>query len=477
MKDRVKKPRTMFDKIWDEHEIADLGDGNALLHVDRLLLHDLGGPAAFDGLAKRNLAVRNPELIFAVPDHSVSSAPDRDENTVERGARLVRVLRKGSKEHDLHLFELNSPSQGIVHVVGPEQGITLPGLLMCCCDSHTSTHGALGAMAFGIGFTELNHVMGTQTLIQKRPPTMRVRFNGKLSDGVTAKDMILHLIGAFKANGGSGFAIEYAGTAIRDLDIEARLTICNMSIEFGAKVGMIAADDKTLEYLKGRPYSPSGECWDDAARHWKNLASDDGAVFDREIEIDASEVEPQVTWGTSPEHTVSIGSTVPDPAMAPSSTTRETWQQAIDYMGLDAGQKLEGTPVDRVFIGSCTNSRLSDLRHAAQLARGQQVATGVTAWVVPGSGLVKHAAEAEGLDKIFIDAGFEWRMPSCSMCVAANDEIVAPGERCVSTSNRNFVGRQGPGARTHLVSPAMAVAAAIRGEIADVRKLKQTFLP
>ncbi len=465
------QPSTMFDKIWDEHVIADLGDDNALLHVDRLLLHDLGGPAAFEGLAARNLKVRNPELNFAVPDHSISSNSDRTESTAERSGRLVRVLREGATEHGMHLFDLNSDQQGIVHVIGPEQGITLPGLLMCCCDSHTSTHGALGAMAFGIGFTELVHVMGTQAIIQKRPPTMRVNFNGKLPKGITAKDMILHMIGKLSAAGGDGYAVEYAGETIRNLEIESRLTICNMSIEFGAKVGMIAPDEKTLAYIKNRAYAPEGEMWDMAVKHWLNLTSDPNAKFDREISIDVSEIEPQVTWGISPEHSATVGSHVPNPEAAPNAASGDSWRRAIEYMGLKPGQKLEGTKVDRVFIGSCTNSRLSDLRAAAAIAKGQRVADGVKAWVVPGSVPVKKAAEAEGLDKIFLDAGFDWRMPSCSMCVAINNEVVAPGERCVSTSNRNFIGRQGPNARTHLVSPAMAAAAAIHGAITDVRKL------
>jgi len=463
--------RTMFDKIWDAHVIAELGDGNALLHVDRLLLHDLAGPAASEGLAARGLTCPNPELVFAMPDHAFSTEPERDEHTNERSHRLMPILRKVVKEQGLNLFDIDSAEQGIVHVVGPEQGITLPGLFVACCDSHTSTHGALGALAFGIGFSELLHVMGAQALIQKRPPTMRVNFNGQLPAGITSKDMVLHMISKLGAAGGDGYAVEYAGDAIRALSVESRLTICNMSIEFGAKVGMIAADEKTLEYIKGRPYAPTGETWQSATTHWLGLATDDEAVFDREVDIDVSEIEPQITWGTSPEHTIKIGSNVPDPGDAPDATSREGWQKALAYMGLNAGQKIEGTKVDRVFIGSCTNSRLSDLRAAADVVRGKQVADGVTAWVVPGSAPVKKAAEAEGIDEVFLNAGFEWRMPGCSMCVAINDETVAPGQRCVSTSNRNFVGRQGPKARTHLASPAMAAAAALKGMITDVRKL------
>lgn len=463
--------RTMFDKIWDAHVVADLGDGNVLLHVDRLLLHDLAGPAASEGLAARGLSCPNPELIFAMPDHAFSTEPERDEHTNERSSMLMPILRKVVKEQGLNLFDIDSAEQGIVHVVGPEQGITLPGLFVACCDSHTSTHGALGALAFGIGFSELLHVMGTQALIQKRPPTMRVNFSGQLPAGVTSKDMVLHMISKLGAAGGDGYAVEYAGDAIRALSVEARLTICNMSIEFGAKVGMVAADAKTLEYIKGRPYAPTGEVWQEATAHWLSLASDDDATFNREVDIDVSEIEPQITWGTSPEHTIKIGSTVPDPVDAPDATSRDGWQKALAYMGLNPGQKLEGTKVDRVFIGSCTNSRLSDLRAAAEVVRGKQVADGVIAWVVPGSAPVKKAAEAEGIDEVFMNAGFEWRMPGCSMCVAVNDETVAPQQRCVSTSNRNFVGRQGPRARTHLASPAMAAAAAVTGIITDVRKL------
>lgn len=463
--------RTMFDKIWDAHVVADLGDGNVLLHVDRLLLHDLAGPAASEGLAARGLSCPNPELIFAMPDHAFSTEPERDEHTNERSSMLMPILRKVVKEQGLNLFDIDSAEQGIVHVVGPEQGITLPGLFVACCDSHTSTHGALGALAFGIGFSELLHVMGTQALIQKRPPTMRVNFSGQLPAGVTSKDMVLHMISKLGAAGGDGYAVEYAGDAIRALSVEARLTICNMSIEFGAKVGMVAADAKTLEYIKGRPYAPTGEVWQEATAHWLSLASDDDATFNREVDIDVSEIEPQITWGTSPEHTIKISSTVPDPVDAPDATSRDGWQKALAYMGLNPGQKLEGTKVDRVFIGSCTNSRLSDLRAAAEVVRGKQVADGVIAWVVPGSAPVKKAAEAEGIDEVFMNAGFEWRMPGCSMCVAVNDETVAPQQRCVSTSNRNFVGRQGPRARTHLASPAMAAAAAVTGIITDVRKL------
>ncbi|MCG8559509.1 MAG: 3-isopropylmalate dehydratase large subunit [Hyphomicrobiales bacterium] len=464
--------RTLFDKIWDMHVAADLGDGNALLHVDRLLLHDLSGARGLAELGEKGLEVRNPELAFAVPDHAVSSAPGRGDDTVEISARLVPALRRAAHAAGIRLFDINDPEQGIVHIIGPEQGITLPGTVLCCGDSHTSTHGGLGALAFGIGSTEIVHVLATQTIIQKRPKTMRVTFDGDLALGVTPKDMILHLIAKISAAGGDGYAVEYAGSAIRGLPIEGRLTICNMSIEMGAKVGMVAPDDKAFDYLHGRPYTPKDAAWDGALAHWRTLASDDDAGFDREVEIDVARIEPQITWGTSPEHTIPVGAAIPDPAAAPDAGKQQAWQAALDYMGLEPGRPIAGTPVDRVFIGSCTNSRLSDLRAAAEIARGRRVSDRVTAWVVPGSQIVKRDAEAEGLDRVFREAGFEWREPGCSQCVAANGEVVAPGERSVSTTNRNFVGRQGPRARTHLASPAMAAAAAIAGEITDVRRLE-----
>jgi 3-isopropylmalate/(R)-2-methylmalate dehydratase large subunit len=464
--------KTLFDKIWDQHVIADLGNGNVLLHVDRHLMHDLGGPMGFQDLAKKGLKVRNPELTFAVPDHAVSSQPGRVDETIEISARMVPGLRRGANAAGVRLFDINDPEQGIVHVVGPEQGITLPGTVLCCGDSHTSTHGGLGAMAFGIGSTELVHVLATQSLVQQRPKRMRVDFDGALPLGVTAKDMILHLIGTIGTAGGNGHAVEYAGSAIRDLPVEGRLTICNMSIEFGAKIGMVAPDDATYAYLEGRPFAPKGRLWEQALAHWQGLPSDPDAGFDRDIRIDVAEIEPQITWGTSPEHALPVGGMVPDPAAAPDAGRRQAWEAALAYMGLEPGRPIAGTRVDRVFIGSCTNSRLSDLRLAADVARGRQVARHVTAWVVPGSQIVKRQAEAEGLDKVFRAAGFEWREPGCSMCLGANGEIVAPGQRCVSTTNRNFVGRQGPRARTHLASPAMAAAAAIAGEITDVRNFR-----
>lgn len=462
--------KTLFDKIWDLHVVADLGDGNALLHVDRHIMHDLGGPRGLTDLAARGLEVHSPRLTWAVPDHAVSSAPGRGDDGTALSARMVPALRKLTRKAGIRLYDINDPEQGIVHIVGPEQGVTLPGTVLCCGDSHTSTHGGLGAMAFGIGSTELMHVLATQTILQKRPRTLRVTFEGRPGPGVTPKDMVLHLIGQIGAAGGNGHAVEFAGEAIRALPVEGRLTICNMSIEMGAKVGLVAPDDLTFEYLHGRPEAPKGALWDRAVDHWRTLPSDEDAVFDREVPVDCAAIAPQITWGTSPEHTIAVDAAVPDPAAAPDSARREAWTRALDYMGLRPGDPIAGTPVDRVFIGSCTNSRLSDLRAAAEIVRGRRVAERTTAWVVPGSRIVMAQAEAEGLDRVFREAGFEWREPGCSTCVAANGEVVPPGQRAVSTTNRNFVGRQGPRARTHLASPAMAAAAAVEGAIADVRR-------
>jgi 3-isopropylmalate/(R)-2-methylmalate dehydratase large subunit len=459
---------TLFDKIWDPHVVADLGGGYALLHIDRHLMHDLGGPVALEELQRRGLKLRNPELTFATPDHAVSTAPGRDADTHPPGGRLLHILRRNTAQLGVRLFDLDEPAQGIVHVVGPEQGLTLPGLTMVCGDSHTCTHGGLGALAFGIGSSELLHVLATQTLIQKKPRRMRVNFEGVPAPGVSPKDLVLAMIGQYGASGGTGHAVEYAGSAIRSMGVEGRMTICNLSIEFGAKIGMIAPDDTTFEFIAGRPYAPRGEDWESALRHWRTLHSD-GATFDREVSIDVAAIVPQITWGTSPEHAIGIDGRVPDPAKETNPDRRKAIEQALDYMGLHPGQAIAGTPVDWVFIGSCTNSRLSDLRVAAAAIRGRKVASGVRAWVVPGSGQVRRDAEAEGLHRIFQEAGFEWREPGCSMCVAANGETVPAGQRSVSTSNRNFVGRQGPGARTHLASPASAVAAALAGRIVDVR--------
>jgi 3-isopropylmalate/(R)-2-methylmalate dehydratase large subunit len=460
--------RTFFDKVWDDHVVAEFGDGFYLLHVDRHLIHDLGGPRGLADLAARNLPVSNPELTFATPDHAVSTTPGRLDTT-EAGASLLGSLRKSTAAAGIRLFDIGQAGQGIVHVIGPELGLSLPGSLIVCGDSHTCTHGGVGALAFGIGSSELVHVLATQTLVQRRPTSMRVHFEGTPGRGVTPKDLVLHLIGTVGVAAGTGFAIEYAGAAIRAMGIEGRMTICNLSIELGAKVGMVAPDDVTYAYLEGRRYAPTGALWRDAVAEWRTLASDADAVYDRDVLIDAATVAPQVTWGTSPEHVVPVDQTIPDPTLQPDPGRRRAMERALDYMGLRPGQALAGIPVDRVFIGSCTNSRLSDLRAAADVARGRRVASTVQAWVVPGSETVKREAEAEGLDRIFKEAGFEWREAGCSMCLAVNGETVAPGMRSVSTSNRNFVGRQGPGARTHLASPASAVAAAIAGCIADVR--------
>ncbi len=467
-----KSGRTMLAKIWEQHVIARISDDTDLLHIDRHLLHDLGGSRGLLDLKSRGLRVHNPELTFATPDHAISTARGRA-GTIKIGQELLAALRVETAASGIQMFDIDQPGQGIVHVIGPELGLSLPGCLIVCGDSHTCTHGGLGALAFGIGSSELTHVLATQALIQRRPKTMRVRFEGKLRFGVTAKDMILALIGHVGAAGGTGCAVEYAGSAIRDLPIEARLTICNLSIELGAKMGMVAPDEKTFEYLRGRPYAPQGDIWERAVDAWRQLASDPDANFDKEVLVDVTKIIPQVTWGISPEHVVGVDGRIPDPQAIDDPVRRAAVETALDYMGLKPGALIAGTPVDWVFIGSCTNSRLSDLRAAAEVARGRKVAPGVRAWVVPGSETVKRDAVAEGLDKLFTEAGFEWREPGCSMCLAANGETVAPGQRSVSTSNRNFVGRQGPRARTHLASPASAAAAAIAGAIADVRTMER----
>jgi 3-isopropylmalate/(R)-2-methylmalate dehydratase large subunit len=462
----------MLAKIWDQHVIARISDDTDLLHIDRHLLHDLGGSRGLLDLKSRNLAVHNPELTFATPDHAISSARGRA-GTSKTGLELLEGLRAETAASGITMFDLDQPGQGIVHVIGPELGLSLPGCLIVCGDSHTCTHGGLGALAFGIGSSELAHVLATQALIQRRPKTMRVKFEGRMSAGVTPKDLILALIGHVGAAGGTGYAVEYAGSAIREMPVEGRLTICNLSIELGAKIGMVAPDDKTYDFVRGRRYAPKGAMWGRAVGAWRQLPSDAGAVFDREVTIDVNKIIPQITWGISPEHVVGVDGHVPVPADIADPARRTAIETAIDYMGLKPGAPIVGTPVDWVFIGSCTNSRMSDLRAAAAIARGRKVAPGVRAWVVPGSETVKREAIAEGLDKLFMEAGFEWREPGCSMCLAANGEVVAPGQRSVSTSNRNFIGRQGPQARTHLASPAMAAAAAISGAIADVRTMER----
>ncbi len=463
--------RTLFEKVWREHVIAEIGDGYELIHVDRNLLHDLSGAKALADLERRGLSVHSPDLNFAVPDHGISTAPGRTATSTEISARLAPPFAARSRAAGIRYWDVNDPEQGIVHVIGPELGLTLPGLVITCGDSHTSTHGALGAIAFGVGSTEVAHVLATQTIVQKRPGTLQVRFEGQAGDGVGPKDMILYLMGVIGAGGGDGYALEYGGSAVRALDIEGRLTICNMSIECGAKMGMVAPDDVTFDYLEGRRYAPRGAAFDAAIAHWRSLTSDPGAVFDREVVIDMADIAPQITWGTSPEHVLAVDDRVPDPAAAPDGK-RAAWQEALAYMDLTPGTALQDVPVDHVFIGSCTNSRMSDLKAAARIVDGRKVAGGVTAWVVPGSQAVKAEAEAAGLDAVFRAAGFEWREPGCSQCVAANGETVAPGQRTVSTTNRNFEGRQGPRARTHLASPAMAAAAAVTGRITDVRTLE-----
>jgi 3-isopropylmalate/(R)-2-methylmalate dehydratase large subunit len=463
--------RTLFDKLWDAHVVRELGEGWALLHIDRHLLHDLSGPPAMAEVAARGLPLHNPELDFATPDHAASSLPGRTPGTYPLGGRLHGALRDLSAKSGVRFYDLGQPGQGIVHVMGPELGIVLPGLTVICGDSHTCTNGGVGALAFGVGSSESTHALATQTLRQQKPKRMRIRCDGALGPGVSAKDLALHIIGKFGTAAGVGCAIEFAGEAVRALDVEARLTLCNLTVELGARFGLIAPDQRTVDWMRGRTFAPGGAAFDAAADDWLTLASDEDARFDREEIVDAAAVAPTVTWGTSPEDAIAIDACVPDPAAAPSGAVRSAIEAALDYMGLAPRAAIAGTPVDWVFIGSCANSRLPDLRAAAQVARGRRVADGVTAWVVPGSESVKRAAEAEGLREVFEAAGFQWREPGCSMCVAANGEQVPPQARCVSTSNRNFVGRQGPGARTHLASPAMAAAAAVTGCITDVRTL------
>lgn len=462
---------TLFDKIWDSHVVASRPDGTILLHVDRHMLHDLGSNIAFAKLHQAGRSVRNPELTVAVQDHIVSTASGRRDDTFPDGASFAAALRDNTAQSDIRLYGLGHPLQGIVHVVAPELGIALPGATLVCGDSHTCTIGGLGALAMGIGTSELEHVLATQTLVLRRPKTMRVRFDGTLGAGVTAKDMILCLIGRIGTKAGVGHAVEYAGDAVSALPVEARLTLCNMSIELGARVGMVAPDDATFAYLDGRMFAPKGAMWDRALAHWRTLPSEPDAVFDRDETIDASAIAPQVTWGTTPQDVLPIDGRVPDPAALDDAAARTGAERALAYMGLEPGTPLDGIPIDKAFIGSCTNSRISDLRAAADVVRGRKVAAGVRALVVPGSTSVKQEAEAEGLDAVFRDAGFEWRESACSMCAGVNEDRVGPGERCISSSNRNFEGRQGPGARTHLASPAMVAAAAVTGHLTDVRKL------
>ena len=464
-------PRTLFQKIWEAHLVDAQPDGTCLLYIDRHLVHEVTSPQAFEGLRLTGRTVRRPDATLAVPDHNVPTS-DRSQPIADATSRLqVDTLTRNCEEFGVQLFGMHDVRQGIVHVIGPEQGFTLPGTTIVCGDSHTSTHGAFGALAFGIGTSEVEHVLATQTLVQKKPKTMRISVEGELPVGCTAKDIILAIIGKIGTAGGTGYVIEYAGSAIRGLSMEGRMTICNMSIEGGARAGLIAPDDKTIAYFKGRPMAPKGAEWELAERWWRTLPTDEGAVFDEEVFLDAAAIEPQVTWGTSPQDVVPITGRVPDPKAAASEDQRRAMERSLEYMGLKAGTPMEEVKVDTVFIGSCTNGRIEDLRVVAKLVEGKKVASSVRAMIVPGSGLVKHQAEAEGLDEIFQAAGFEWREAGCSMCLGMNPDQLKPGERCASTSNRNFEGRQGKGGRTHLVSPAMAAAAALTGHLADVRKL------
>lgn len=465
--------KTLYDKVWDEHVVRTEPDGTSLLYIDRHLVHEVTSPQAFEGL---RLADRKPwraSSALAVPDHNVPTT-DRAAGIQDPVSReQVEALDQNCDDFGITEFRMDDIRQGIVHVIGPEQGATLPGMTVVCGDSHTSTHGAFGALAFGIGTSEVEHVMATQCLIQKKSRNMRVVVAGRVNPGITAKDIVLAIIGRIGTAGGTGYTIEFAGEAIQALSMEGRMTVCNMAIEAGARAGMVAVDDTTIQYLQGRPYSPEGENWQRAVEHWQTLHTDEDAVFDEEVIIQASDIKPQVTWGTSPEMTASINSLVPDPTAETDEVKRNGMEKALKYMDLQPGIAIEDIPVDRVFIGSCTNSRIEDLRAAAQVAKGRKVSGTVKqALVVPGSGLVKQQAEEEGLADIFIQAGFEWREPGCSMCLAMNADRLEPGERCASTSNRNFEGRQGQGGRTHLVSPAMAAAAAIAGHFIDTAKLE-----
>ena len=460
---------TLFAKVWNEHVITELAAGVDLIHIDRHLLHDLGGGEALGQVIKKGMAVISPELTFATADHVVETRPGRVGGIAIWADDLIGSLRTNSALSGIRMFDVGQIEQGIVHVIGPELGLTLPGVTVVCGDSHTCTHGAFGAIAFGIGASDVEHVLATQALPQRRPKTMQVDFVGALPDGVTAKDMVLALISQIGTAGGTGYAIEFTGESVRSMGMEDRMTMCSLSIEAGAKTGIIAPDEITLEWLKDRPYAPKGVRWQQAVTHWHGLITDPGATYDAKVTIDCSQLAPFITWGTSPEHAIRVDQMIPDPADAPDDARRKSWTDALAYMGLEPGQAIAGTLIHRVFIGSCTNSRITDLRRAARVVNGRKVAEHVQAWVVPGSEQTKRDAEAEGLDKIFLAAGMHWREPGCSICGAANGEVVAPGERCISTSNRNFIGRQGPGSRTHLASPEMAAAAAILGVVVDFR--------
>ena len=463
--------RTLFDKVWDAHVVEKLPDGTCVLYIDRHLVHEVTSPQAFEGLRMAGRSVRRPDATIAVVDHNIPTS-DRSLPIVEEESRIqVETLERNVADFGVPYFPVRDARQGIVHVIGPEQGISLPGFTIVCGDSHTSTHGAMGALAFGIGTSEVEHVLATQTLLQKPAKNMLVRVDGTLPPGCTAKDVVLTIIGTIGTAGGNGHVIEFGGEAIRALDMAGRMTVCNMSIEAGARAGMIAPDDTTFAYIKGRPMAPQGEAFEHACDYWRTLPSDEAAVYDKTVVIDAATIEPQVTWGTNPEAVAGITATVPDPDSEPDEAKREQLRRMLSYMDLTAGQKMTDIKVDVVFIGSCTNSRIEDMRAAAAVAKGRHVAPGVRAMVVPGSGLIKLQAEIEGLHTIFLDAGFEWREAGCSMCLGMNPDRLTPGQRCASTSNRNFEGRQGPGGRTHLCSPAMAAAAAVTGKLTDVREL------
>jgi 3-isopropylmalate dehydratase large subunit len=471
-------PRTLYEKIWDAHVVERRDDGTCLLYIDRHLVHEVTSPQAFEGLRLAGRRVRRPDLTLAVADHNLPTTPRVD----SRGLRLpiadpasagqLAALEANVVDFGVPYIEATAAEQGIVHVVGPEQGFTLPGTTVVCGDSHTAAHGAMGALAFGIGTSEVEHVLATQTLLLKPSKTMEIRVEGSLGFGVGPKDLILAIIGRLGAAGGNGYVLEYRGSTFREMSVEGRLTVANMSIEAGARSGLFAPDEKTIAYLEGRRLAPKGAAWDDAVERWKSLVTDEGARFDASLSLDAADIAPTVTWGTSPEDVAPITGTIPDPESFADPAKREAARKSLDYMGLTAGAALQDVEVEHIFIGSCTNSRIEDLRQAAEIVRGRRISGRIKqALVVPGSGLVKRQAEAEGLDRIFLEAGFEWREPGCSMCLAMNPDKVPPRERCASTSNRNFVGRQGPGARTHLVSPAMAAAAAVTGHLADVREL------
>jgi len=464
-------PATLFDKVWSGHVIRRLPDGRDLIHIDRHVLHEVTSPIAFEELELAGLTVRNPKLTVATIDHIVATTPGRTSASYAPGQAFIDALRRNTERHGITRFDLDGPDQGIVHVISPELGLALPGLTVVCGDSHTCTVGGLGALAFGIGSSEIKQVLATQCLALHRPAKLRATVSGKLGYGVTAKDVILALNGLIGARGGVGHAIEYAGSTIEAMSVEERLTVCNMSIELGSRIGLIAPDDAVFAYVEGRRFAPKGAAFDRAVAHWRELKTDADAAFDREVSLDASAISPRVTWGTSPDQEIEISGRIPNPSGIPDTRKRTAAEHALAYQGLRPGQPVKGIPIDRVFIGSCTNGRLSDLRAAAEVLKNRRVASGVRAIVVPGSIAVKRAAEAEGIDAIFRGAGAEWREPGCSMCCALQNDRLEPGSRCVSTSNRNFEGRQGPGGRTHLVSPPMAAAAAVTGRICDVREL------